>query len=134
MQLHFFTADDGALHDTRMPRWERTPLRPNYKLHHTRINSVADLKATLRAGEYAWPGGYPMFLTMQDGATLHFKCVRDKFKWCCEALQLAKTYGIPDHSWQCVACEINYEDNDLHCDACNEPIECTYDNAEVRVI
>jgi len=50
LPAHLFTVDTGELYDTRDPNWSSSPLRPNYRRHHRTISSVADLKATLRAG------------------------------------------------------------------------------------
>lgn len=56
MQPHFFIDScQGNLHDTRDPNWAKHPLRKNYARHHREIKTVADFKATLRGGQYAWP-------------------------------------------------------------------------------
>ena len=112
---------DGALYDTREDDWSQNPVRENYERSHRDIKTVADFKATLRAGAYAWPGGYPMFLITQDGKTLHFDCAKDN------AYQVIwEIINDCNGGWRVVACEINYEDNDLHCDHCSEPIESAY--------
>ena len=74
---HFFVVDDGCLYDTRRPDWPEHPLRYNYSRHHRTITTTQDLLATLRAGEYAWPGGYQLYFTTSDGAALSFDAVRD---------------------------------------------------------
>ena len=74
----FVSSCDGALHDTRIADWHKLPpLRANYARTHGRIRSAADLKATLRAGAYAWPGGYPLYFLTSDGGALSFATVRD---------------------------------------------------------
>jgi hypothetical protein len=79
---HFFVSDcDGALHDTRMVDWSRTPLRPNYRRTHPEIRNVADFKATVRAGGFAWPGGYPLYLICSDGGSLCFDCARKEARY-----------------------------------------------------
>ncbi len=107
---HFFTGDsNGALYDTRAENWSHEkPLRENYNWHHTVIETLADLKATLRAGPFAWPGGYPMFFITQDGAALCFATVRKEFRqvvW--DIVNDAST------GWRVVACDINFEDGEL---------------------
>ena len=75
---HLFLSDcDGCLYDTRDPEWSKNPpLRANYAIHCGSIKSVADLKATLRAGGFAWPGGYPLYFVTSDGGALSFATVR----------------------------------------------------------
>lgn len=41
------------------------------------IQTSADLARALRAGPYAWPGGYPLLFVMTDGECLCPKCARD---------------------------------------------------------
>jgi hypothetical protein len=37
---------------------------------------VSELKSILRAGPYAWPGGYPLYFLTIDGGTLSFAAVQ----------------------------------------------------------
>jgi hypothetical protein len=123
---HLFTGETTPdLYDTRDPDWSTNqPLRRNFMMHHKRITCVADIKATLRAGEYAWPGGYPMFFIMGDGGTLHFDCVKANLR---EVIEAQRDYDILRSSdWRCEAVEINYEDGDLTCDQCNKRIQSAY--------
>ena len=122
MLEHYFISDtDGALHDTRMANWSSRPIRTNYKLHHRSIDSVADLKATLRAGAYAWPGGYPLFFITSDGAALSFDSARENLPQVIWSI----ANGVND-GWRVVACDINYEDGDLTCDHSGKQIESAY--------
>jgi len=97
-------------------------LRENYAIHHRDINSVADLKATLRAGPYAWPGGYPLYFITSDGGALSFDSVRAEL---CQVI-----YSIRhqiDDGWRVVGCDANYEDTDLYCDHSGERIESAHE-------
>lgn len=84
----FFACDDGALYDTTPPQWPYLPpLRATYKRHFGRIENgdtgVAELqrvKATLRAGDFCWPGGYELTFITRDGAALCFDCVRAEWR------------------------------------------------------
>lgn len=123
MQPHYFIDScKGNLHDTRDPNWASKPLRTNYRRAHCKIHSVADFKATLRHGPYAWPSGYPLFLLTSDGGTLHFDCARENAKQVIAAIR-----DRNDPQWECVACDVNYEDIDLCCDHCSDKIECAYE-------
>lgn len=119
---HFFISEcDGSLSDTRNAKWASEPLRVNYRRTHREIKTVADLKATLRAGPFAWPGGYPMYLITSDGGTLSFKTVREEFHNIAYAIKHKQ-----DDGWRVVGCDINYEDHDLYDDHTNEPILAAY--------
>jgi hypothetical protein len=114
---HLMTASDGALLDTRVGHTDT--LRPNYERHHTVIHTVADLKATLRAGPYAWPGGYPLYFVTATGETLSFEGVRDWFAACVN--------DINDHSRdRIVGCAVNWEDMDMTCAITNARIPSAY--------
>ena len=124
---HLLITSDGALYDTRKDGWAaRPPLRPVYSRHFRAISTVAELKATLRAGAYAWPGGYPMYFVTTDGAALSFEAVRGNLRWCVWSLDNDCNDG-----WQICACDINYEDAGLFCDHTGERIESAYAEDEV---
>jgi hypothetical protein len=58
---------------------------------------------------YAWPGGYPMMYTTNEGNVLDAKCANE-----------------PGFSDEIVSGDINWEDHNLICDGCNQPIESAY--------
>jgi hypothetical protein len=124
LPAHLFASDDGALYDTRDPDWSRkAPLRANYRRHFGRGAPVtlADVKAALRAGPYAWPGGYQLFFITRDGAALSFAAVREQFRNVCwDFLEDAST------GWRIDGLDINYEDADLRCDHTGELIPAAY--------
>ena len=62
---------------------------------------------------YAWPGGYPIFYVTKDCGVLCPECA-NKNK------ELTKDNDEPQ--WFIVDCDINYEDESLYCDNCNEKI------------
>ena len=98
-----------------------TPLRTNYKRTHRNIKSGQDLRATLRAGEFAWPGGYQMFFITSDGAALSFDSVRKNLRSVLDSIRTHCNDG-----WRVVACDINYEDTELTCDHSGESIPAAY--------
>ena len=103
--------------------WRATSgvLRENYCLTHRKISTVADLKATIRAGQYAWPGGYPMFFTTSDGSALSFEAVEQEFSQVVHSIRNRVNDG-----WRVVACDINYEDTNLVCEHTGKPIESAH--------
>lgn len=127
---HLFIGDStgGALYDTRVAQWSRMPpLRPNYERHHRDIATIADLKATLRAGPCAWPGGYPLYFMCSDGEALSFASVRENLREIMSAIRDRDNSG-----WHIVACEVNHEDTELVCAHSGERIESAYGETETE--
>jgi len=127
---HLIVAEcDGCLYDTRADKWHlKQPVRPNYKWTHRLINTCAELKATLRAGEYAWPGGYPMHFITEDGAALSFKAVREELRCVLDSIKAGGRDG-----WRVIGCQINWEDGNLLCDHTGERIPSAYAGPEAEV-
>ena len=122
LPMHLFAPDDGALYDTRVDRWSRLPpLRQVYRHTYVRIRTTAELRATIRGGPYAWPGGYPLYFITSDGGALSFETVRDELRNVLEAI-----HNQADDGWRVVACAINHEDSDLHDDHTGERIPPAY--------
>lgn len=115
----FVSSADGALYDTRRPNWSRNaPLRPHYRATSREICSTSDLRATLRAGPFAWPGGYTLAFVMGDGDTLCFDCARAEYRQLSEAIRQKARNG-----WRplAVACEAD-SDEECACAHCSKTI------------
>ena len=97
---HLMIVEDGKLFDTRKDR----AIRANYQRTHSKISSVADLKATLRAGQHTFPGCYPLYFITADGGSLSFESVRENLGEIMGAMREDN-----DPQWRVIACEINYE-------------------------
>lgn len=67
---------EGDLWDT-----EGRVVRKRYAWHHRTIESIARLKASLRAGDHVWPGGYGIVYMSHDGELIHSRCVRENFRY-----------------------------------------------------
>jgi hypothetical protein len=75
----------------------------------------------LKYGPYAWPGGYPRFLVMSDGACLCFKCAEK------ERAQIRRSAMTKARDgWAPMGFDVNWENPDLFCDHCNARIESAY--------
>jgi hypothetical protein len=59
---------------------------------------------------YAWPGMYPLFYFDADNMVLCVECARDN----------------DEDNVPIVSAHINWEDEDLYCEDCNESIESAY--------
>lgn len=122
----FISSTDGHLYDTRISDWSRKPpLRKDYRRTFPRIKNLRQLKATLRNGSYAWPGGYPMYFICGDGEALAFKTVKNNFKEIVSAFMLCE-----DAQWRVIGCEVNWEDTELYDAHTNEQIESAYGDDE----
>lgn len=123
---HLFCGSDGNLYDTRVHAWSAVePLRKNYKRTFSTIHNVAELKATLRAGEFAWPGGYPLFLLLSDGEALSYEGARKNLQCLYDALKTNSGNG-----WRVVGTGTNYEDTNLFCVQTGEPIQSAHGKPE----
>lgn len=123
LPAHLFVSScDGSLHDTRRPDWASHPLRENYSRSRREFKTVADLKAHLRAGPYAWPGGYYLPLLMGDGALLCHRCARQEFRLLVAAMRHPERHdqwhpvgaeileGSPDdYEWRAECCHCNVD-------------------------
>jgi hypothetical protein len=115
MQNHLFIGTDGGLYNTRLPGWYEKPLRAKYSYTHATIDTVQELKATLRNGQYTFPGGYLLVFGTSDGACLCFDCVRSEFANVADSI----ARGIHD-GWKVDSCFIaDHMESDLYCDHCN---------------
>ena len=70
--------------------------------------------------QYAWPGGYPLFVILTDGA-LCTKCAKKEL-----GLIAQSTASRSRDGWQALGVDINWEDSELYCDHCNRLIEAAY--------
>jgi hypothetical protein len=88
--------------------------------------TLSEIKAALRNGPYAWPGGYPLYFVTSDGGALSFEAVRDNWREIASAhIRRDETCG-----WHIAGYEINWEDSDLLCDHTGERIESAYAEPE----
>ena len=70
---------------------------------------------------YAWPGGYPKYAVMHDGAALCKTCAKNNAKLIIRATRYNDCSG-----WACAGVDVNWEDSELYCDHCGETIESAY--------
>ena len=86
-------------------------------------NIIAQVKNIVRA-PYAFPGGYPKFLVMNDSECLCHQCVKEKYK-----LIVRSTGFNCFDGWQAYGVEINWE-SEISCAHCGEIIESAYEVSE----
>lgn len=54
--------------------------REVYARHYREIRTGAELRASIRAGAYAWPGGYALAFYADDGGAICFDCARRELR------------------------------------------------------
>ena len=128
MKDHFMISEsDGALYDTR--DWSHPPLRPHFQQTFRKIETLAQLKATLRNGEYAWPGGYQMYLVMSDGEPATFKGALDNWREIVSVF-MSDLRG----NWRVVGCDIYFEGPPMECAITGTMIESAYGDPEADAV
>lgn len=128
----YFHASGGALYDTRREHWSHSrPLRTVYDggFNPRNIRTGAELRAALRNGSHAFPGGYPVAFYADDGGTLCHGCVRANLREC-----IASIRDNVNDGWRVIALDVldadRMRDEDApdeypgeHCDHCGDLIE-----------
>ena len=76
------------------------------------------LARSLVQASFAWPGGYPRFAITNDGEALCSHCCQS------EQRQIGTTTGTD--GWCLLTLAINWEDADLTCAHCSNPIPSAY--------
>jgi hypothetical protein len=84
--------------------------------------TLQQIKTALRAGPYAWPGGYPTYFVTADGAALSHDAVREQWP----EIVGAAFSGDRRGGWYVAGHAINWEDGDLTCDHTGERIPSAY--------
>lgn len=91
-----------------------------------KIFNISDFRKAIRAGAYAWPGGYPLYFVMADCEALSFEAAKENKREILTALRDNANNNFPDKQWLIIGIDINYEDNELYCSHSNKKIECAY--------
>ena len=82
------------------------------------ITNVNELKSTIRAGEYTFPGCYRLFFITSDGASLSFASVLENIDSVIWSIR-----NDVDDGWKVEGLSGTHEcDEDVHCDHSNELI------------
>lgn len=76
--------------------------------------TTLEVKRALRAGPYAWPGGYPTYFVTADGAALSHAAMRERFR---------------EEAGAVLGVQVNWEDDSLTCDHTGARIPSAYGEA-----
>jgi len=87
----------------------------------TKEYTSKEFTSQLKAGAYAWPGGYPLYFITKDGAALSFDAAKENRQLITESIDNDCNDG-----WQVVCCDVNWEDGELSCDHSGGKIESAY--------
>lgn len=107
-----FTSENGDL----IRKDDCSMVRKQYSFTFSKSRNSLQLRATLRAGGFVFPGGYPLYLVNNEGDCICFKCAKKNYKSVSRDLL---------HNGS-LHCDINFENNDLTCEYCNNQIEPAY--------
>lgn len=77
---HLFIAHGNLYDSRRRDRYPCAPLRQEFECHVWNITNTQQLKATLRYGEFIWPGKYRVAFTTAERTVLSFAAVRREWK------------------------------------------------------
>ena len=93
-----------------------SPFRKGIAKWHFKINTVAELKATIRAADRAF-GGVSLVLLTDDGAELCEKCARSEFRQIADAMATKESNG-----WRVVGSSMDNELDPCNCSHCGAVI------------
>ena len=88
------------------------------------ILALSVIKAELREGKYAWPGGYPKYFLCADGEPLSYEAAYENFKL------IAHAHTFPEYrdtQWTLLACDVNWDDQNMICAHTGKRIEAAYE-------
>lgn len=126
MKNYFFVSDNGSLYDTRKQDAFTQPLRGVYARTFCKIDNGLQLRASLRAGQWAWPGGYEIYGITSDGACLCMNCIRDNYRLILDSVRNKFNDGWCVVAFDCAA----NTDGFTACDHCARVIVDDEENNE----
>ena len=109
----FLSQSDGHLYRDNAA----APFRKGMAKWNTKIKTVAELKATIRAADYAF-GGVSLVLFTADGGTLCEQCARSEFRQIAEAIRDNDRRS----GWCVIAASMDNELEACKCDHCGAVI------------
>lgn len=122
---YLFACSDGSLYDTRVGGWNYSkPLRALYSgIKSRQIDSgvvgTVQVRAALRSGGFAWPGGYALFFITSDGAVLSFQAVKENLRQVLDSVLHNSRDG-----WRVVGIDsTETAEEPVTCDHTGKPIE-----------
>jgi hypothetical protein len=96
-----------------------SPFRANYDRHFRTICTVSELKSTIRAGKYSFPGGYAVYFVTSDGSTLSHDTVRKEFRRVADSIRSKANDG-----WRVVGIGCTCDDDETPiCEHSGSPVD-----------
>ena len=90
-------------------------VREQYNYHYHNITIPRELASTIRAGKYAWPGGYAVFFIASDGGAICHGCTVAEYSNIVDSIRRDISDG-----WRIVGAECSANiDGEINCDHCN---------------
>jgi len=89
------------------------------------ITTVREFLNALRAGKYAWPGGYPRFFVTADGEALSFDAAVSEVWTIARAIRDGY-----EKQWIVAGVDVNWEEPNMYCAHTGVRIESAYAEPE----
>lgn len=83
------------------------------------------LQSFIRANGYAWPGGYPMLLLMDDGECIDAQSARENYRLIRREMNPKTRTGF-NRDWQPAGVFIHWEGEPIQCAHSGRMIESAY--------
>ena len=112
-------SSDGSLNLYRDNSLTPFLVRKNYARHYRNIKTVSQFFASLRAGPYAWPGGYETYFICEDGGVLCHDCANQEKK----QISYSIFHGIRD-GWKVESMDstVSADEETIYCNHCNKTL------------
>lgn len=118
---HLFESESGDLYDTRKPDWARRPLREGFSRTYREVKNGRELRASMRAGKWSFPGGYEIYGIASDGEVLCMDCISSNYKQVVRAIR--DTPCHPFDEWRVIGFEsAGNTDSHTECSHCGRVI------------
>jgi len=117
-----FNHDDGNLGLYEPGSLKAALVRENYSRHYRQISNSREFFASLRAGPYAWSGGYDVMLVTSDGGLLCHACAHANARLVADSIWHGYRDGWRVGSLLCT----NETDSECACDHCGRVVKEEY--------
>jgi len=90
------------------------------------MRALDQVKRAIRE-PHAFPGGYPVYVIMADGALLCGNCARAEYRQIVRA-----TKGGFRDGWKALGAQVYWEGPAIQCAHCSKPLESAYGDPEIN--
>ena len=113
---------DGSLNLYEPGSLKPALVRENYSRHYRQISNSREFFASLRAGPYAWPGGYDVMFVTSDGGLHCHACAHANARLVADSIWHGYRDGWHVEGLLCT----NETDSECACDHCGGVVKEEY--------